>query len=41
MGAVVHGGQGMVVPRLLSAILRRHSESRGRHLNVLVSHSFG
>ncbi|KAF8556865.1 hypothetical protein OG21DRAFT_1495257 [Imleria badia] len=24
MGVVVHGGQGMVVPRLLSAILRRH-----------------
>ena len=30
MGAVVHGGQGMVVPRLLSAILRRQSESRVR-----------
>lgn len=27
MAAAVHGGQGMVVPRLLSAILRRHSES--------------
>lgn len=32
MGVVVNGGQGMVVPRLLSAILRRHSESRVRIL---------
>lgn len=26
-GMIVHGGQGMVVPKLSSAILRRHSES--------------
>lgn len=26
MSVVVHGGQGMVVPRLLSAILHRHSK---------------
>lgn len=39
MGVVVHGGQGMVVPRLLSAILRRHSEFRARALTVLLSDS--
>ena len=39
IGVVVQGGQGMVVPRLLSAILRRHSESSIRVLSVLLSYS--
>ena len=34
---VVHGGPGMVVPRLLSAILRQHSESRIGVLGMLYS----